>query len=38
MAFIFVLRPDAALAFGLIALVEGEFAALILIAPVPTSS
>ena len=31
MAFIFVLRTDAALAFGLIAVVDGEFAALIVI-------
>jgi hypothetical protein len=31
MAFIFVLRTDAALAFGLIAVIDGEFAALIVI-------
>jgi transposase len=37
MAFIFVLQTDAALAFGLIALVDGECAALVLIAPAPTS-
>ncbi len=36
--FIFVLRTDAALVFGLIAVVEGQFAALVLIAPAPTSS
>ena len=37
-AFIFVLRTDAALAFGLIAVVNGEFAALVVIAATPTSS
>jgi transposase len=37
-AFIFVLRTDAALAFGLIAVVSGEFAALVVIAAAPTSS
>jgi len=31
-------QTDAALAFGLIALVDGEFAALVLIAAAPTSS
>jgi len=36
--FIFALRTDAALAFGLIAVVDGEFAAIVLIAPAPTSS
>ena len=37
-AFIFVLRTDAALAFGLIAVVDGEFAALVIIAAAPTSN
>jgi transposase len=37
-AFIFVLRTDAALAFGLIAVVNGELAALVVIAAAPTSS
>ncbi len=37
-AFVFLVQTDAALAFGLIALVEGEFAALVLIAAAPTSS
>ena len=37
-AFIFVLRTDAALAFVLIAVVNGEFAALVVIAATPTSS
>ena len=38
-AFIFTLRTETVLVFGLIAVVEGEFAALlVLIAPVPTSS
>ena len=37
-AFIFVLRTDAALAFGLIAVVSGEFAALVVIIAAPTSS
>jgi hypothetical protein len=37
-AFIFVLRTDADLAFGLIAVVNGEFAALVVIAAAPTSS
>src|SRR5271166_4558603 len=36
--FIFVLRTDAALAFGLIPVVEGQFAALVLIAAASTSS
>ena len=35
-AFIFVLRTDAALAFGLIAVVNSEFAALVVIAATPT--
>ncbi len=39
MAFIFTLRTETVLVFGLIAVVAGEFAALlVLIAPVPTSS
>ena len=38
MAFIFVLRTDAPLAFGLIAVVDGEFAALVIIAAAPISS
>ena len=38
MAFIFVLRTDAAIAFGLIAFIEGEFVALVVIAAPPTSS
>ena len=38
-AFFFALQTHAALAFGLIAVVDGQFAAfLVLIAPVPTSS
>src|SRR5208283_4218618 len=37
-AFMFVLQTDAALAFGLIAVVDGQFAALVLIAGEPTSS
>ena len=38
-AFIFTLRTETVLVFALIAVVEGEFAAfLVLIAPVPTSS
>ncbi len=37
-AFIFVLRTDADLAFGLIAVVNGEFAALVVIAATLTSS
>jgi hypothetical protein len=37
-AFIFVPRTDAALAFGLIAVVNGEFAALVVVAAAPTSS
>jgi hypothetical protein len=32
MAFIFVLRTDAAIAFGLIAFIEGQFVALVVIA------
>jgi transposase len=38
MAFIFVLQTDAALAFGLIGVIDGEFAALVVIAAAPTSS
>ena len=37
-AFIFVLRTDAALAFVLIAVVNGEFAALVVIAATPTQA
>ena len=38
-AFIFVLRTETALAFGLIAVVDGQFAALVVvIAGEPTSS
>ena len=38
-AFIFVLRTDATLAFGLIAVFDGEFVALVVvIAAAPTSS
>jgi transposase len=37
-AFIFVLRTDAALAFALIAVVDGECAALVVIVAAPTSS
>ncbi len=37
-AFIFTLRTETVLVFGMIAVVEGEFAALVLIAPVPPSS
>ena len=37
-AFIFVLRTDAALAFGLIAVIDGEVAALVLIVFAPPSS
>ena len=38
-ALIFTLRTETGMVFGLIAVVEGEFAALlVLIAPVPTSS
>jgi hypothetical protein len=38
MAFLFVLQTDAAIAFGLIAVIEGEFVALIVIAAPPASS
>jgi hypothetical protein len=38
MAFIFVLQTDSALAFGLIAVIDSDFAALVVIAAVPTSS
>jgi transposase len=38
MAFLFVLQTDAAIAFGRIAVIEGEFVALIVIAPPPASS
>jgi hypothetical protein len=38
MAFIFVLQTDAALAFGPIAVNDGEIAALVVIAAAPTSS
>jgi hypothetical protein len=38
MAFIFVLRTDAALAFGSIAIVDGEVAALVVIGAEPTSN
>src|SRR5271165_2689737 len=37
-AFIFVLQTDAALAFGLIVTVDGQFAALVLIVAAPPSS
>ncbi len=37
-AFIFTLRTETVLVFGMIAVVEGEFAALVLIAAAPTSS
>jgi hypothetical protein len=37
-AFIFVLQTDAALAFGLIVTVDGEFAALVVIVAAPPSS
>jgi hypothetical protein len=37
-AFIFVLQTDAALAFGPIAVNDGEIAALVVIAAAPTSS
>ena len=37
-AFIFTLRTETKLVFGMIAVVEGEFAALVLIATAPTSS
>ena len=37
-AFIFTLRTETMLVFGMIAVVEGEFAALVLIAAAPTSS
>ncbi|MGO9420664.1 hypothetical protein, partial [Roseiarcus sp.] len=37
-AFIFALRTENALVFGLIALVDRQFAALVLIAPAPPSN
>ena len=37
-AFIFVLQTDAAIGFGLVAVIEGEFVALIVIAAAPTSN